>query len=78
MQAQAERNEIEKALARSRRLESFGRLAAGVAHDVNNSLAILMATAEEFRAAPNEEEKDKIFDSIERAIQGGVATLCKS
>jgi len=39
--ADAERVDLEKRLSRASRLEALGRLAAGIAHDVNNMLCVI-------------------------------------
>ena len=44
--ADAERAELEKRLARTTRFEELGRLAAGIAHDVNNLLTVVRTNAE--------------------------------
>lgn len=44
--ALAEQVKLEAELARAQRLESIGRLAGGVAHDVNNMLTVILGYAE--------------------------------
>jgi len=45
-QAEAQREELRGQLARAQRMESIGRLAGGVAHDLNNLLAPILGYAE--------------------------------
>lgn len=72
--AEAKRIEIERDIAKVQRLESLGRLASGVAHDFNNSLAILMAGMDALRVEENDEERGRLLSNMEQAIQGGMAT----
>lgn len=72
--AQEERLEIGRELGKAQRLESMGRLAAGVAHDFNNSLAILVTATDAIRSATNDEEREGFLRNIEHTIEGAVAT----
>lgn len=44
--AQAERGELQGHLIQAQKMEAFGQLAGGVAHDFNNILAVVMGNAE--------------------------------
>lgn len=71
--------EAQKDLARSERLAGLGLLAAGVAHEINNPLAVIRGNAELLQSAlppddENREEADAIVDEAGR-IERIVANL---
>jgi signal transduction histidine kinase/ActR/RegA family two-component response regulator len=45
-QAQAERGELQNHLIQAQKMEAFGQLAGGVAHDFNNILAVVLGNSE--------------------------------
>src|SRR5207237_9968804 len=65
--------ELQEALRRSQRLESVGRLAGGVAHDFNNILAAIQASAELLEGEVPGGRPEEYRQEIERAAQRGAA-----
>jgi PAS domain S-box-containing protein len=65
--------ELQEALRRSQRLESVGRLAGGVAHDFNNILAAIQASAELLESEVPSGRPEEYRQEIERAAQRGAA-----
>jgi len=66
---EAERIELEKRLARAGRLEALGRMAAGIAHDVNNMLCVIRTNNEmALEALSSDHLARPDLDQIERAV----------
>ena len=66
-----ERKNLEAHLLRTQRLESVGRLASGVAHDLNNILAPILLSPALLREAIADPEARSLVDTIEQSAQRG-------
>ena len=67
--AQAEHEELQAHLHRSRHMESLGLLAGGVAHDLNNILSGLVTYPEVLLAGLSPD--DSMFKPLERIVESG-------
>ncbi|MBL8717442.1 MAG: response regulator [Myxococcales bacterium] len=67
-----ERERAQDALARAQRLEAVGRLAAGVAHDLNNSLAVVLCNAESLRS--QEDDHGRLLSDLINAARSAEET----
>jgi two-component system, cell cycle sensor histidine kinase and response regulator CckA len=75
-EAERERTQLtlaktEEALLRSQKLEAVGRLAAGVGHDFNNTLQVMLSWASILRDERDESSLDEGLEAIERAALQG-------
>lgn len=62
------RMRLEDQLVRSQKMEALGRLAGGVAHDINNMLAIILGNTELMRdEGPHDAETETSLDEIQSA-----------
>ena len=72
VQAELTRADLERRLHNERRLDALGRLAAGVAHDFNNMLTVIMSTVEVLRSDPvlkGRAELDELWDASRRSAE---------
>jgi two-component system cell cycle sensor histidine kinase/response regulator CckA len=70
-----EKRELEERLLRADRLESLGRLAGGVAHDLNNILAPILIAQGLLRQSESNPEAIELLDTIEANAQRGAKVL---
>jgi PAS domain S-box-containing protein len=66
-----ERKELETHLLRTQRLESVGRLASGIAHDLNNILAPMLMVPQMLREVVQDPELRNMLDMVETNAQRG-------
>lgn len=70
-----ERHKLEAQLLRAQRLESVGRLAGGVAHDVNNILAPVLLGASLLRHAELDDAQRSLLETMEASARRGAAII---
>ncbi len=64
-----EQRQLERQVAQTERLHSIGRLAAGVAHDFNNTLAVLLARVDRIDRRSNDPAMATDIDGLRRTIE---------
>ncbi|MBU6401365.1 MAG: response regulator [Verrucomicrobia bacterium] len=70
-----EKKSLEAQLLRAQRMESVGRLASGIAHDLNNILSPIIMAVPLLRWGQAPDEAEKTLSTIERSAQRGVAII---
>ena len=70
-----EKKQVEVQLLRAQRLESVGRLASGIAHDLNNILAPILMSMPLLRQGIHNPETLSIINTIEASAQRGASIV---
>ncbi|HTB75957.1 MAG TPA: ATP-binding protein, partial [Polyangiaceae bacterium] len=69
------REAAERQLSRAQRMELVGRLASGIAHDVNNALTVIMASADLLRLPNMAARRDELAQDILSAARTAGQTV---
>jgi GAF domain-containing protein/ActR/RegA family two-component response regulator len=67
--------EAQDALLRAETLRALGQMAAGVAHDFNNTLAVILGQAELLRLHTRDPEIQRRLEILSTAARGGASTI---
>jgi PAS domain S-box-containing protein len=69
----SERKKIEEALSHARRLDAVGRLAGGVAHDINNLLAVIAGNLEVAEQRTQDQQTSRLMQRALEAVAAGTS-----
>jgi PAS domain S-box-containing protein len=69
------RKQMETQLMRAQRLESIGRLASGIAHDLNNVLTPLMMGVQLLRESRCNDSERALVETLENCVKRGAAIV---
>ena len=64
-------HDMEKLVARAQKMEAIGQLVAGVAHDFNNTLAVMQGSLDILRTDPQSVIRDELFREAQAAVERG-------
>jgi PAS domain S-box-containing protein len=70
-----EKKKLEEQLFRSQRIDSIGKLAAGIAHDINNLLYPILIAIETLRAKLSDEEMQTFLGLLKVNTERGIALV---
>lgn len=68
-------NDANAALLRSQRMESIGKLAGGIAHDLNNALTPVIVGAQLLKENNSEADRNKLLETISASANRGAAMV---
>lgn len=71
----AKLNEANEALLRSQRMESIGKLAGGIAHDLNNALTPVIVGTELLKNSSSEAERSQLLETITASAKRGASMV---
>jgi len=77
VRAEAERKALQDQVLRSQRLESVGRLAGGIAHDLNNILAPIVLGAPMLRESLHDAEARDMLNAMEISANRGARIIAQ-
>jgi len=77
IRAEAERKTLQEQVLRSQRLESVGRLAGGIAHDLNNILAPIVLGAPILREAMQDPDARETLNAMEISANRGAKIIAQ-
>lgn len=69
------RKRLEASLLRAQRMEIIGSLAGGIAHDLNNVLAVVLTAAGNLQLDLSAEERKQVLDELIAAARRGTAVV---
>ncbi len=64
-----ELRETQKQLIRSAKMAAIGTMAAGIAHEINNPLGIILVNTQMLKESIRDEAKRKMLETIEKAVK---------
>ncbi|KAB8335868.1 PAS domain S-box protein [Scytonema tolypothrichoides VB-61278] len=70
-----EKKKLQTQFLRAQRLESLGTLASGIAHDLNNTLAPMLMSAQLLRMRISDERNQQLLETLETNAQRGAAMV---
>ncbi len=70
-----ERKSLEAQLLRAQRLDCIGRLASGIAHDLNNVLTPVMMAIELLRDTRKDDSEDAMLQTLQTCVQRGAGII---
>ena len=71
----SEQRALEASLLRAQRLDAIGKIASGIAHDLNNALAPVLASLQLLRERITDPSCQSLLSTLETGTRRGAARL---